>query len=111
MRFLAEPSLARRALLFAASAALSPAPLPALGASTDTGVSAFVDKESGYELLYPSTFMLSNKPVKTHLSEAVLKAPMRGVQLGVTVDPVRIASLEQFGTLEEEMLLIDTIVN
>ena len=82
-------------------------PLPAWSADNDAGVSAFLDKDFGYELSYPSTFMLSNKPVKTHLSESVLKSPMRGVQLGITVDPVRIASLEQFGTLEEAMLLID----
>merc|ERR1712070_775134 len=101
MRLLAEPSLARRALLFAATAALSPTLSPAWSAGDDATLSAFVDKEFGYQLSYPSSFKLSNKPVKTHLSEAVLKSPLRGVQLGITVDPVRIASLEQFGTLEE----------
>merc|ERR1712070_853942 len=93
MRLLAEPSLARRALLFAATAALSPTLSPAWSAGDDATLSAFVDKEFGYQLSY--------KPVKTRLSEAVLKSPLRGVQLGITVDPVRIASLEQFGTLEE----------
>merc|ERR1712070_609996 len=95
MRLLAEPSLARRALLFAATAALSPTLSPAWSAGDDATLSAFVDKEFGYQLSYPSSFKLSNKPVKTHLSEAVLKSPLRGVQLGITVDPVRIGTLEE----------------
>ena len=41
----------------------------------------------------------TSKPVKTHLSETLLKSPTKGVQLGVSIDPVKIDSLEQFGTL------------
>uniref|UniRef100_A0A7S0J2K1 PsbP C-terminal domain-containing protein n=1 Tax=Calcidiscus leptoporus TaxID=127549 RepID=A0A7S0J2K1_9EUKA len=35
------------------------------------------------------------------VSEALLSSPKKGVSLGVTVDPVKIDSLEAFGTPEE----------
>ena len=58
-------------------------------------------KAQGYSLRYPADWSSASKPVKIHLSEELLNAPARGVSLGVTVDPVRIDSLEQFGTADE----------
>mmetsp|Transcript_22091 Transcript_22091/g.28581 ORF Transcript_22091/g.28581 Transcript_22091/m.28581 type:complete len:320 (-) Transcript_22091:45-1004(-) len=42
----------------------------------------------------------NNKPLKTHLDEINFKSN-NGYQFGITVDPVRIQSLEQFGTPEQ----------
>mmetsp|Transcript_48550 Transcript_48550/g.105255 ORF Transcript_48550/g.105255 Transcript_48550/m.105255 type:complete len:218 (-) Transcript_48550:94-747(-) len=59
------------------------------------------DPAFGYRLSYPSGWESKPKPVKTHAAEAILQSPRRGVSLGVTVDPVKIDSLEQFGTPEQ----------
>ena len=52
-------------------------------------------------LSYPDDWVPAPKPVKTHLSESILQSPIKGVSLGVTVDPVKIASLRQFGSAEQ----------
>ena len=58
------------------------------------------DAALGFRLAYPADWSAAPKPVKTHQYEALLEAPApRGVKLGLTVDPVKIDSLEQFGTL------------
>ena len=57
----------------------------------------------GFEFQVPTSFEApSNKPLKTHLDEVNFKSStLAGYQYGITVDPVRIASLASFGTPEE----------
>jgi hypothetical protein len=61
-----------------------------------------------YEFQPPSNFQAGNKPLKTHLDEANFASSSssaatykKGYQFGITVDPVRIQSLADFGTPEE----------
>ena len=55
-----------------------------------------------YTVTPPPSFVASNKPLKTHLDEINFAPPdVRGYTLGITVDPVRISSIKQFGTPEE----------
>ena len=89
---------ASRRLLLAATAPklrhASPPPLAPAGAAE------LADAALGFRLAYPADWSAAPKPVKTHQYEALLEAPApRGVKLGLTVDPVKIDSLEQFGTL------------
>ena len=59
-------------------------------------------KEFSYNFQPPSGFKTSNKPLKTHLDEInYTKDGERGYQYGITVDPVRINSLQEFGTPEQ----------
>lgn len=56
----------------------------------------------GYRFQPPENFGAGNKPLKTHLDEINFKSEtIGGYQYGITVDPVRIKSLRQFGTPEE----------
>jgi hypothetical protein len=60
----------------------------------------FISKEFGYSIQLPPTLSEpSNKPLKTHLDEVNFNGD--GLQVGITVDPVRITSLQQFGTPPE----------
>ena len=90
----------RRLLLAATAAALAtPQPRAAL-ALAPPGAAELADAALGVRLAYPADWAAAPKPVKTHQYEALLEAPApRGVKLGLTVDPVKIDSLEQFGTL------------
>jgi hypothetical protein len=89
--------LARRGLLALAAAAVAPLPTaPALASTAN-----LQDTQYGFTLSYPDDWVAAPKPVKTHLSESLLQSPIKGVSLGVTVDPVRISSLRQFGTAEQ----------
>eukprot|EP00986_Skeletonema_menzelii_P004908 scaffold1713_cov145-Skeletonema_menzelii.AAC.9 len=55
-----------------------------------------------YTVTPPPAFEPGNKPLKTHLDEINFSIPdVRGYTLGVTVDPVRISSIKDFGTPEE----------
>lgn len=55
-----------------------------------------------YTVTPPSNFEPGNKPLKTHLDEINFSPPdVRGYTVGVTVDPVRIGSIQEFGTPEE----------
>lgn len=55
-----------------------------------------------YRFVPPPDFEAGNKPLRTHLDEINFKSSNRsGYQIGITVDPVRIASLADFGTPEE----------
>jgi hypothetical protein len=55
-----------------------------------------------YTVTPPPSFVPGNKPLKTHLDEINFSPPdVRGYTLGVTVDPVRISSIKEFGTPEE----------
>jgi PsbP len=62
-------------------------------------------KDFAYEFAIPTSsnsFQLSNKPVKTHLEEInVTNDQYKGYQYGITVDPVRISSMSEFGTPEQ----------
>lgn len=53
----------------------------------------------GYQFTPPPNFTPGNKPLKTHLDENNFKSSdMSGFQFGITVDPVRLQSLAEFGT-------------
>lgn len=55
-----------------------------------------------YTVTPPPSFVPGNKPLKTHLDEINFSpTDVRGYTLGVTVDPVRISSIKDFGTPEE----------
>lgn len=55
-----------------------------------------------YEFQPPENFGAGNKPLRTHLDEINFKSEsVAGYQYGITVDPVRIESLRQFGTPQE----------
>jgi len=55
-----------------------------------------------YEFRPPPGFTPGQKPLKTHLDEVNFQSSDRkGYQFGITVDPVRINSLKDFGTPEE----------
>lgn len=59
-------------------------------------------KELGYQISIPSTMNEGSKPVKTHLDEVnFVSESVKRYQYGITVDPVRISSLKEFGTPEE----------
>lgn len=56
----------------------------------------------GYSLVLPPSFSESNKPLQTHLDEINLSDPnIKGCQIGITVDPIRLKSLKDFGTPDE----------
>eukprot|EP00980_Cylindrotheca_fusiformis_P011628 scaffold2747_cov104-Cylindrotheca_fusiformis.AAC.18 len=82
-----------------------------VGMSTTTTTTAnaatLLDRnvESGkvsYTINIPSSMKQSSKPVKTHQDEINFASEeLRGYQYGITVDPVRINSLREFGTPQE----------
>lgn len=86
---------ARRPLL----AALATAALAPRASFAAEALAEMRDVEFAYRLSYPSGWEPSGKPVKTHLHEALRAGD--GIKVGVTVDPVKIESLEQFGTPEQ----------
>lgn len=100
--------LARRSFLTLAAIAVASPTAPALAS-----IASLRDQQFGYTLSYPDDWVPAPKPVKTHLSESLLQSPIRGVSLGVTVDPVKINSLTQFGTAEQasQSLTAHTIVS
>ena len=60
----------------------------------------FTRKDLSYSVQLPETMSQpSNKPLKTHLDEVNFNG--NGINVGITVDPVRINSLRQFGTPQE----------
>ena len=82
---------------FGAAALLTLLPSPALAEVFTRQTEQFA-----YEFQPPSNFGAGNKPLKTHLDEINFKSEsIGGYQYGITVDPVRIESLRQFGTPEE----------
>lgn len=75
-----------------------------LGTSLPAQAEVFVRETNQlrYTFQPPSNFEPGNKPLKTHLDEINFKSQSTsGYQFGITVDPVRIDSLRQFGTPEE----------
>lgn len=81
--------------------------LPARAVDNDAAaLGAFVRRteQLAYQFQPPREFGTAptNKPLKTHLDEVNFISPNRkGYQFGITVDPVRIDSLQSFGTPEE----------
>ena len=66
--------------------------------STENSSTLFTRIGKGYEYSFqpPSGFKSNNKPLKTHLDEINFSLEgVRGYQYGITVDPVRIESLQQ----------------
>lgn len=66
-------------------------------------------KDYGYVFYTPSNFRLTRKPIQTHLDEINLEPftsdgqveTKSSILYGITVDPVRINSLTEFGTPEQ----------
>lgn len=75
--------------------------------AVDTGenpVTPFTRETQGFSYTFtpPPNFKVSNKPLKTHLDEVNFDSQStKGYQYGITVDPVRLQKLRQFGTPEE----------
>lgn len=55
----------------------------------------------GYTITLPVATEISNKPLQTHLDEVNLQTGQKGYFYGITVDPIRIKSLREFGTPNE----------
>lgn len=93
-------------------------------ASNSSPFPAFADEDSGktftrikkdgklpfaYKVVLPASPPPTNKPLQTHLDEVNLpitnkigrESPLKSYTYGVTVDPIRIQSLRQFGTPNE----------
>eukprot|EP00587_Corethron_hystrix_P013495 CAMPEP_0113316038 /NCGR_PEP_ID=MMETSP0010_2-20120614/11459_1 /TAXON_ID=216773 ORGANISM="Corethron hystrix, Strain 308" /NCGR_SAMPLE_ID=MMETSP0010_2 /ASSEMBLY_ACC=CAM_ASM_000155 /LENGTH=191 /DNA_ID=CAMNT_0000172645 /DNA_START=173 /DNA_END=748 /DNA_ORIENTATION=+ /assembly_acc=CAM_ASM_000155 len=55
-----------------------------------------------YSFVPPASCSLGNKPVQTHLDEINFNSKtIQGYTYGITIDPVRINSLEEFGSPDE----------
>jgi hypothetical protein len=93
---------------FTLSAPFWAAALPALATdeadtattATATATAAFIRRtdQYAYQFTPPPNFTPGNKPVKTHLDEVNFSFNTPGYQFGITVDPVRIQALSEFGT-------------
>jgi len=59
------------------------------------------NEKFSYTFTPPASFTASNKPLKTHLDEINFGGDIRGYTYGITVDPVRIKSIKEFGNPEE----------
>ena len=89
-------SMSRRDL--GAVALLTILPNPAFAAEVFTRET----DQFAYHFQPPDNFDAGNKPLRTHLDEINFKSEsVAGYQYGITVDPVRIDSLRQFGTPQE----------
>lgn len=63
---------------------------------------AYQNSKSGFQLAYPAEWKEAKKPVQTHQDEILFKSSStKGTEVGITVDPVKIDSLSQFGTPKE----------
>lgn len=82
-----------------AAAALLTRPLSSRAASETPTFTRQSDKY-GYTFQPPPSLTEGNKPLKTHLDEVNFFGP-NGYQFGITIDPVRINSLAEFGTPAE----------
>ena len=65
-------------------------------------------QEFGYSVQLPPTLSVSVNPLTSHskLTEIIFSGD--GLQVGITVDPIRISSLQQFGTPEEVVAHVET---
>jgi len=90
----------RRMLNTAALSSFLLFPQSSFAADTTTVEFARQQKDFGYAVRLPENVSQpSNKPLKTHLDEVNFSGG--GINVGITVDPVRINSLKDFGTPEE----------
>jgi len=85
-------------------------PVPAVAGTNEDDITAvqplsFTRKtdQFAYEFQPPSSCSKpANKPLKTHLDEIIFKCEtIAGYEYGITIDPVRINSLQEFGTPEQ----------
>jgi hypothetical protein len=80
-------------------------PSNAVSSSSDTTHSPFTRTSDrfAYSFQPPDSLTQSNKPLKTHLDEVnfIASDNDKSYQIGITVDPVRINSLVEFGTPAE----------
>ena len=59
-------------------------------------------KDVSYAFTPPPQFEETKKPLPTHLDEVnFISTNMKGYQFGITVDPIRIQTLAEFGSPEE----------
>mmetsp|Transcript_15812 Transcript_15812/g.39293 ORF Transcript_15812/g.39293 Transcript_15812/m.39293 type:complete len:385 (+) Transcript_15812:69-1223(+) len=58
-------------------------------------------KTVSYQIEFPPGMDEGSKPLKTHLDEVNFALPTTSFKVGITVDPVKITSLQEFGTPEE----------
>mmetsp|Transcript_17072 Transcript_17072/g.25248 ORF Transcript_17072/g.25248 Transcript_17072/m.25248 type:complete len:231 (+) Transcript_17072:70-762(+) len=62
----------------------------------------YAPPDGSFSFQYPSDFKFYKKLIKTHQFEVNAKSSsVKGFEIGVAVDPVRIDSLDQFGSVEE----------
>eukprot|EP00535_Pseudo-nitzschia_heimii_P008192 CAMPEP_0197188448 /NCGR_PEP_ID=MMETSP1423-20130617/17814_1 /TAXON_ID=476441 /ORGANISM="Pseudo-nitzschia heimii, Strain UNC1101" /LENGTH=271 /DNA_ID=CAMNT_0042640281 /DNA_START=146 /DNA_END=961 /DNA_ORIENTATION=- len=94
-------------LVLAETAALAGNPIAAHAAEETSFLytrnqSVLNKKNLSYQISIPITMKEGSKPVKTHLDEVnFVSDSVKRYQYGITVDPVRISSLKEFGTPEE----------
>lgn len=86
-------------LVFLAASSSAP-----FAATADDATEPFIRQGKGYGYTFtpPPGFSPGKKPVPTHQDEVSFNLEgVRGYQFGITVDPVRITTLREFGTPEE----------
>ena len=92
----------RRAVSAGLASALLTLALPTHADESTPSLFERKDTQNAYQLSYPTDWAESGKPVKTHLHELLVAGSGPGrSKLGVTIDPVKIDSLEQFGSLAQ----------
>lgn len=115
----ASPKHSRRRVLSVGAASAAGLAAAALNATAATGGAAVASGPSvvadglaqyrgplslGYEFSYPTEgWSVKKKPIKTHLSEVIVSntAGRASSTAGVTVDAVKIAKIEDFGTPDD----------
>ena len=67
----------------------------------DEGALEGVTETSLYRFMYPKEFVQTGKLLKTHLEEMNVGNPyIRGYSAGIAVDPIKLESLEKFGSAQ-----------
>ena len=74
---------------------------PNSSSSNDNVFTRIKEGQFGYTITLPVPIDISNKPLQTHLDEVNLQTGQKGYYYGITVDPIRIKSLREFGTPNE----------
>ena len=88
-------------ILTSASGAASASANTDLNADSSVFVRRDINTKFAYQFQPPVGATQTGKPLKTHLDEVNFKVTDTSIQFGITVDPVRINSLRDFGTPEE----------
>ena len=95
-------SIPRRTMIASAGLLLAAIPSPSLAATDEDSTFTRQTKDVAYSFTPPPSFEQTKKPLPTHLDEVNFKSTsMRGYEFGITVDPVRINTLTDFGTPEQ----------